>query len=71
MWVGAYRTGPGNSFAWEDGSPWDYENWSSGQPDNNSGFEDGVLIDVFGDGTWVDFDPPLAHRCLFMDTVSK
>ena len=28
-WIGAYRIGNGvRDFAWEDGSPWSYTNWS-------------------------------------------
>ena len=71
MWVGAYRTGPGNSFAWEDGSPWDYEFWTYGEPNNLGGSENHVVVHYSPDGSWNDDEAPEFYGCLFVDTVSK
>jgi len=63
-WIGGYQPGgpePAGGWAWVTGEPWDYTNWSSGEP-NNVGDEDALqLVDNnpehqgIGDvGTWND-----------------
>ena len=49
VFLGGYRTGP-DTFAWTDGSIWNYSNWGSGQPDTASH----NCIISYGDGTWDD-----------------
>jgi len=39
LWLGGYAT-KGRVWKWVTGEKWRYENWSSGQPDNNDGSED-------------------------------
>ena len=42
-WIGAKRNG--NSFQWTDGSKFDFENWSPGEPNNQGGAEDCIEFD--------------------------
>ena len=37
---------------WSDGSPWTFQNWALGEPNDFGQDEDHVV--VFGDGTWND-----------------
>ena len=69
--MGAFRVGPGNNFEWEDGSFWGYDSWSDGEPDDNEGNEDNVVINWSGDGMWNDEAPWFDYRCLFAKNVSK
>ena len=53
-WTGGYRLVDGqNIWGWTDGSPWDYSNWSPGNPDDgDGGREDSV--EMRGNGQWND-----------------
>ena len=48
MWVGGYDEPKEGAWRWIDGTPWGYTNWYSGQPDNNGGAEDCMVIDETG-----------------------
>ena len=37
--IGGYREIGEKSFKWADGSPFKYDNWATGRPDNADGFE--------------------------------
>jgi hypothetical protein len=56
-WLGAYQDSddqePGE-FSWVTGEPWDWTNWSPGNPSNDGGFEDYVITDGTGYGVWND-----------------
>ena len=56
FWVGGYRN-TFNEWSWSDGTPWTFESWSKGQPDDNRGYEDYVgFVDWNGEkGKWNDF----------------
>jgi hypothetical protein len=56
LWIGLHRLYPGGSFVWVDGSPMDYVNWHSGQPDNGGGNENCVHLWAEGNssGLWND-----------------
>ena len=41
-WIGGKRSG--NSFLWIDGSDFDYYNWKTGQPNNQGGNEDCIMV---------------------------
>jgi len=41
-WLGGRRDH--DNFVWSDGTPWDYNNWARGQPDNIAGKEGCALI---------------------------
>ena len=61
-WVGLIRIGPlvnpkplNSQWAWIDGSPLDYSNWVSGQPDNSKSNEFCGHINRWGNsGLWND-----------------
>jgi hypothetical protein len=44
LWIGLRRQYQGGPFAWVDGTPINYLNWCSGQPDDGNGVEDCVEI---------------------------
>merc|ERR1711962_1281657 len=53
IWIGASDEGQEGSWFWSDGSPWDYEKWGSGEPNNIAGKENCGLIwngDQINDG---------------------
>ena len=43
-------------WTWSDGSPWEFENWASGQPDNLNGHQDYVQLNWQSVGRWDDMD---------------
>jgi cysteine-rich repeat protein len=54
-WIGATDAAIEGQFAWSDGSPFGYDNWRSGEPNNkgnNGGEED--CAEIEGDGQWDD-----------------
>merc|ERR1711973_901575 len=56
-WIGGYRYPKGsNSFHWTDGSPWNFTDWASGQPNNNGGDQNSVAINWDELGKWDDED---------------
>ena len=40
IWLGGSDTTQEGSWVWSDGTPWDFSNWSSGQPDDNTSGQD-------------------------------
>ena len=58
-WIGAYRVGNENEFAWIDGSSLAYEKFSKPGPDNTGGNEFcASIFDSLSDnnGLWNDYD---------------
>ena len=55
-WLGGRLRRSTFSFVWTDGTPWDYENWITGEPDNKLGKENilGINGGWFDDGAEVD-----------------
>ena len=55
-WIGGKRVCQGcNEWTWTDGTPWDFENWRKGEPNNGLGRENIVGIDG-GDANYGWFD---------------
>ena len=50
--LGGTDEGSEGVWRWSDGSPWDYENWSPGQPDNAAGRQPYAL--KYSTGKWDD-----------------
>ncbi|CAL9697584.1 unnamed protein product [Knipowitschia caucasica] len=52
-WLGGTDAVEDKKWLWSDGTPWDYENWYSGQPDNHKEVEHSLSIN-HGAKTWAD-----------------
>ena len=61
-WLGAQGT-PGN-FEWVTGEEWDYENWKSGEPNNNLGVE--YYLGTYKSALWNDFAVDSKSICGFV-----
>ena len=60
VWVGGERKGKGTLFQWLDGTKFDYENWDSGEPNDNGFFSSenclALSFHIFGKpGKWQDW----------------
>ena len=55
LWIGGTDTTIEGQYVWDDGSPFDYTNWCSGEPNNSyeSG-EDYIMMNYGGPGLWND-----------------
>ncbi|MGF1488091.1 MAG: lectin-like protein [Prochloraceae cyanobacterium] len=51
-WIGASDQLVEGVFAWSDGSPFTYENWALGEPNNAGGNED--FVEMYSNGQWND-----------------
>ena len=40
IWLGGNDLAKEGTWVWSDGTPWDYSDWSSGQPDNGGSNQD-------------------------------
>jgi hypothetical protein len=54
-WIGASDRVSEGSFGWDDGTPFSFENFRPGEPDNLFGIQDCTLMHVT-DGLWSDRD---------------
>ena len=52
-WVGGYLH-PHNGWSWSDNTPWSFESWKPGYPNNYGGNEDSVEINFGQNGDWND-----------------
>ena len=54
-WIGATDIDFEGNFVWMSGTPWSYENWKSGQPNNYGSGEDCATLGGGGEGgEWMD-----------------
>ena len=53
-WIGFNDITSEGTFAWEDVSPHDYDNWNSGEPNDSGSNQD--CVHLWTDGTWNDHD---------------
>ena len=54
FWIGGTRSASGG-FAWLDGSSWDYQQWASGEPNDDGGEENFVaVLKSHGNYAWYD-----------------
>ena len=51
-WIGATDAVSEGTWMWSDGTPWDYQTWAGGQPDDWDGNEDCALM--WASGAWND-----------------
>lgn len=60
-WLGARQAAPDGAWSWVDGTPWDYANWGTLQPDDVDPGQDclrltfGIVGEGWFDGAWDDF----------------
>lgn len=52
-WIGLNDKTTPDTFVWSDGTPVDYRNWASGEPNNSGGNEDSVAL--YHVATWNDY----------------
>ncbi|XP_059355386.1 ladderlectin-like [Carassius carassius] len=52
-WIGAHDAIQEGQWVWSDGTPYDYTNWCSGEP-NGGGAENCVVINYSSNVCWVD-----------------
>lgn len=62
-WIGATR-GSGDTYSWVTGENFAYNNWNSGEPNNNNGTENCVVM--FKNGKWNDEDAVNPYPCGFI-----
>ena len=53
-YIGASDLNLKGTWIWTDGTPWNFEKWAPGQPDNNNGPQNFVTINYHGVGLWDD-----------------
>ena len=62
LWIGGYKKDKVPvTWAWSDETPWTWDSWATGQPNNNGGNQDYVVINYDGAGYWDD-DNEDKHR---------
>ena len=54
VWVGGFHDENTTSWMWSDGTPWNYENWYPGQPNNGDGVQTHLAFNVDSSGFWND-----------------
>ncbi len=54
LWIGLNQLLGREYPAWTSGDPYQYSNWSGGEPNNSSGYEYAVRFSDGGNGTWYD-----------------
>lgn len=64
-WIGLIRSGNSQGWRWESFESLVYLNWANGEPNNNGGRENYVLMKT--DGRWNDEDFGDKKRCVFQD----
>ena len=72
-WIGGYQP-PGNpepdgSWAWVTGEPWDYVNWSPGEPNNSAGDENSLQLSW--DLGWNDANGDALLDCYVVEYVPE
>lgn len=55
-WVGLSAPDPNSGWVWSDGSPFNYQNWQEGEPNNHMGVESCIEHSAYGysEGHWND-----------------
>ena len=69
MWIGGFRPGNGLPFEWDDGTVWDYEAWSPGEPSTLNELR--VVANAPGNNLWHDWGGNTRQRCVFAEPVGR
>lgn len=65
LWIGAHDNFAEDKFVWEfSGSPVEWSNWATGEPNNWGAGENSVVIFPFEDGKWNDVNSESMHGYL-------
>jgi len=68
--LGGKRKDVAGKWTWTDGTPWSYENWDEGEPNNNKDVQDHLMIKK--NGTWNDvLDDELGRGILKLAAIFK
>ena len=56
VWIGGHDSDQEGTWAWSDGTPWDFQNWASGEPGNHNNVtdQDYLYINYQSAGLWDD-----------------
>ena len=53
-WIGGFINESSSTWMWSDGTPWQYEDWFDGQPNNGGGVQTHVAMNFESSGQWND-----------------
>ena len=53
VWIGGFQN-ENSTWMWSDGTPWQYNNWYEGQPNNGGGVQTHVAFNIDSSGYWND-----------------
>ena len=66
-WIGATDAASEGNWQWSDGTPWGYESWAAGEPNNGGGLGQNYgAINYFSTGLWDDDDSNRPFFCQYL-----
>ena len=66
-WIGGFQPGNAGPWVWSDGTPWNYTNWGSAEP-NDYGSQGEHHVEIKnGDGKWNDLFETIGRGCVYRE----